>query len=58
MDIKETRKKQFVDIFTNHGVEADWKLLSENYHETSDYEWNGFLHSVNLIINMKNRQKK
>jgi len=57
MDIKETRKKQFTDLFALHGAEVDLKLLSENYYEISDYEWNGFLHSINLIIRMKNRPK-
>ena len=56
MDMTELRKKQFVEVFNRHGAEVDWKLLSDNFTETPEYEWKGLLHSIEVILRMKMRK--
>ncbi|GEM_PF-1450596 len=50
MEKKELRKRQFEELFKQHRMEPDWKFLSGNYAELPEYEWAGFLHSINAIL--------
>ena len=58
MSDKDIRREQFTALFSMHNLEVDWELLSDNYNDLPDYEWRGFLHSVNVILLTRVRAAK
>ncbi len=58
MDKATERKLQFESLFTRRNLEIDWKFLSANYADISEYEWMGFLNSINAILTRREAMEK
>lgn len=49
----DTRKEEYIRLFRMYEMETDWNFLSENYKEMPEYEWQGFLQSINMVLARK-----
>lgn len=56
MEKAERRKSEFEALFAHYALEPDYKFLSENFGSVPDYEWKGFLNSINAILSRRQRQ--
>ena len=56
----DTRREEYISLFKTYEMDVDWNFLPGDYIDMPEYKWQGFLHSINMILSRKlsTRNKK
>ncbi len=55
MEKADVRRDEYRKLFEWFGFDVDWGYLLESYAEMPEYEWNGFMRSMSMILERKRK---